>query len=159
MTDPVDPGQGEAPAEAIFIPTPAQYVSKAHTNLSTEVITVTVDKIQLCLAKHIDAAKARDAWQAPVAMLATIILAFTTASFKDFGLSKATWEAVFVIGGMLSSYWTVVAFKRAYGAPDKETAIERIVNDLKRQTVVEAVQRQTATVVLPAKTSTTDTPT
>lgn len=102
---------------------------KLFSNLTEQVIITTEDKVKLCLQKHLKRAEKKHDWFAPAGILFAIITAFVTASFKDFYFSAKTWEALFIICGILSSIWLLSTLKSAF---DK-IEIENIIEELKKQ--------------------------
>src|SRR3989442_265939 len=90
--------------------------SKVYSNLGQEFIMTTEDKLRLCLRDHADCLASKERWVAPVSLFFTFLIVFATADFHEaLGLSKATWQAVFVLctfASVIWSLWTIVAALR-----------------------------------------------
>ena len=117
--------------------------NKIHSNLEQVVIVTTEDKVRLCLHKSIDRLGTKREWWTPVALLITLVLALTTAEFKDqFTIPAATWQAFFLLLTAASFIWTGVAIWKATRV---QVSVESIVSEIKQQspeiTDVEAGQR------------------
>lgn len=116
---------------------------KIHWNLEQIVIVTTEDKLRLCLQNAIGNLGTKWGWWTPLALLVTLVLALTTAEFKDqFAISAARWHAIFLILAAISLGWTIVAI---YKAVRIKVSVDLIVAEIKHQspeiTDVEAGQR------------------
>ena len=104
--------------------------STAHVNVGQDVIATTEDRIRLCLYKHERGLAARDGWVAPVSLVVTILLVLVTSDFHNFaGLSKETWQAVFLISCGLAVIWSIAAIWKAFSV---RTSVDSIITELKR---------------------------
>jgi hypothetical protein len=103
-------------------------VSEVHLNVSQEVIVTTEDKIRLCLSEHLGKMEKRKSWITPLGILLTIIVTLSTSNFIDKLFKAATWQAVFVIAGVISLIWLIYAIKDAL----KSEKVEDIVAELKK---------------------------
>ena len=120
-----------------------EYKISWHSNLDQVGIAITEDRLKLCLHKVIGNLGTKREWWTPVALLVTLVLALTTAEFKDqFAFSAATWEAFFLLLTVISFIWTGVAL---WKASKVKVSVESIVSEIKQQspeiTDVEAGQR------------------
>lgn len=81
------------------------------TNLHTEVIITTRDKISNALFRVLPKFRRRTAWVAPATLLSSLVVALLSTDFnqKLFGLSAETWKAMFFLAAGLSSLWLVWA--------------------------------------------------
>lgn len=102
-------------------------VKKIYDNLGQEVIMTTEDKLRLCLLEHLQYIGKRRAWSTPLGILLTVIVAFVTTEFKDVGFSAYTWQAIFVIVGILTAIW----FAWSIIQIPKSKTVEDVVNKLK----------------------------
>lgn len=102
--------------------------TKVHLNLGQDAIVTTEDKVRLVLMTHLERLEQRKAWIAPAGVFIAILIAFVTADFKDFLLKAAVWEAVFLVAGVLSLCWLVLAVVRAFKTP----TVQDIVGELKK---------------------------
>lgn len=104
---------------------------KIHLNLEQVVIITTEDKIRLCLHKNIDRLDVKRKWWTPSALLVSLLLALTTAEFKDqFTISAATWQAFFLLLAVVSLIWAVMAIWKATRV---KVSVESIVSEIKQQ--------------------------
>jgi hypothetical protein len=102
--------------------------TKLHLNLDQDAILTTEDKVRLVLLTHLQRLEKRKSWIAPVGIFITVLTSFVTTNFKDFGLKAATWEAIFLIAGVVSFVWLVIAFIQAIKAP----SLDDVVSELKK---------------------------
>lgn len=112
-------------------------ITAVHFNVAQEFIMITEDKTYRCLREWKDNIETRNAWIAPVSLLIPLILTFVTADFKDsLGISKNTWQAVFLLGIILAAIWAIkeisIVFSR-HGSP----TLEELIQDLKKGAIVQ----------------------
>jgi hypothetical protein len=117
--------------------------NKIHWNLEQVVIVTTEDKLRLCLHKAIDHLGTKREWRTAVALSVTLVLALTTAEFKDkLAIPAATWHAIFLISTGASLIWAFVAI---WKASKVKVSVESIVSEIKQKSPeiadVEAGQR------------------
>jgi len=123
-------------------------VTAVHLNVAQEFIMITEDKSYRCLREWKDNIESRNAWIAPVTLAASLVLTFVTATFRDaLGVSKDTWQAVFIIGIVLAAIWSVREITRI--AKKKTPTIEELISELKKGAVVQ--RTTTESVALAAK--------
>jgi hypothetical protein len=103
------------------------FESKTYRNLEQSVISVTEDKIRICLMNYLQYLNARGSWITPLGIFLTVIITLLTTDFKDFYLSKNTWQAIFVISSVVSLVWLAITIKLR----PKHRTIEDIINELK----------------------------
>lgn len=102
--------------------------TKVHFNLDQNAIITTEDKVRLVLLTHLAVLEQKKFWIAPSGIFITILTSFVTTNFKDFWFPAATWEAIFLLSGVASFVWLLVALKQAYSAP----SVDDIVSELKK---------------------------
>jgi hypothetical protein len=84
-------------------------------NLSQEVLHVTKDKALLCLGEWQQKVKASDNWVAPAGMIVSLFLPLVSAEFKAaFGVAKEMWQALNLVGVMVSFVWLVSSLYRRW---------------------------------------------
>lgn len=104
--------------------------TKVHMNLGQDAIVITEDKVRLVLMTHLRTLEQKRGWIAPLGLLVAIVTAFATAKFQDaFGLKATTWEAIFVLSGIASLVWTIIAVVVAARAP----SVDGVVSEMKRE--------------------------
>lgn len=81
-----------------------------HENVAQQIIIITADRAKLCLMEHKRSLSSRFAWIAPLGLVATGVTTLVTSTFHDaLGISASTWQAVFVLGTILSTLWLVIS--------------------------------------------------
>jgi hypothetical protein len=95
-------------------------------NLNQQVIMTTEDRLRICLITNLKKAEKKHDWVAPFGLLVAIVTTFTTASFKNFGLSAQTWEAIFIVGGIASVVWLIITVRHAFVKMNLEKIIAEI---------------------------------
>lgn len=100
-----------------------------HLNLGQNAILTTEDKVRLILMTHLSKLEKKKTWMAPFGIFITILTTFVTTNFKSFMLIPATtWEAIFVIAGVLSFSWMVYTGIQSYRSP----SLDDIVSEFKK---------------------------
>lgn len=103
--------------------------SQVFSNVSQEIILLTEDKIRLALLHHLSIMEQRRSWIAPLGILLTILIVFPTTAFQHFfGLSAATWQAIFVIACLASAFWLIITLRNAF----RSSSIDDVILELKR---------------------------
>lgn len=103
-------------------------VSEVHLNVSQEVVITTEDKIRICLSEHLKRMGKKNSWIAPLGICTTIIITLVTSTFKDVVLGAPTWQAIFIITGIISLVW----FFKTCDESSKSVTVEDIVSELKK---------------------------
>jgi len=96
-------------------------------NLNQQVIMTTEDRLRICLIENLKRAEKKYDWIAPLGILISIVTTFVTTSFKSIVLSSQTWEAIFIIGGIASFIWLIIALKHAF----VKINLDHIISDIK----------------------------
>jgi hypothetical protein len=78
--------------------------------------------------RYLKGLEQKQAWVTPLGLCITIVLTLLTTDFKDFGFSKSTWQAVFILGLGLSFLWLITAVWRAV----QSCTIDDIVEEIKK---------------------------
>lgn len=91
-------------------------VTDVHINTSQQMIITTRDKLDLCLLRRVQYIGKKNAWVTPLGILLTIIITFGTTTFTDIGLSAYTWQAIFIIAGILTFVWLLWCIYQAMKA-------------------------------------------
>jgi len=111
-------------------------ISEVHLNVSQEVIITTEDKIRICLSEHLKRMEKKRGWIAPSGILTAIVIALITSTFKDIGIDAATWRAIFILSGIISTGWLTWSIKEAC----KSEKIEDIVSELKKGSGIKIIK-------------------
>ena len=109
----------------------SKFVSEKRTNVKSDLIEITQDKVENIILKYLKNINIRNSWQTPFATLLTLFLARLTASFKDaLGLSKDSWNAFFAIGIVISFFWLIWTIYKIV-VYWNYTSIEYLINRIK----------------------------
>lgn len=110
-----------------------QQTSKVHLNLDQEFILTTEDKVLICLTQHLSRMERKKGWIAPLGIFLTILIVFQTTTFQSFFVSAETWEAIFIISGVISSGWLIYA----YWQSRVSTSINEVVDHIKKTALMQ----------------------
>ena len=117
--------------------------AKFHFNLDQEIITITGDKLELCLRKHIGCVAAKGQWLTPASLFLTFVASLVASTFHDaIGIKGNVWEAIFWILCVGSFVWFVIAGFRAYRL---DTSIETLIKEIKKLSATLGEQQNKAT--------------
>lgn len=104
-------------------------IDEIHENTSTQLITITADKLKLILIEHLSKIESSRAWQAPLGVVITIVLVFCSSTFREaFGVPADTWRAIFMVTGFSSLTWLGVALARIGRSVKVDDVIDIIKN-------------------------------
>lgn len=120
-------------------------VSDVHLNVSQELIVTTEDKIKLCLSEHLKKVEKRKSWIAPLGILITVVITLCTATFKTLYLEASTWNAIFVLTGIISFIWFIVSFIGACRSLDLEDVVGKLkkeAKEIKRENLGSPVKQE-----------------
>lgn len=104
-----------------------------HKNIGQEIVLTTVDKVRICLMETRDSLSDQKEWVAPLAVLVPLVTSLVAADFRDVVLSKAAWQASYIIASVLCAGWLVVSGRKAWRNRSRGS-IDYIVNRLKADT-------------------------
>jgi len=99
------------------------------TNLPQDVITTTEDKVRLCLSEYLKKMEKKKGWLTPMGLTISFTLTLMASQFRDWGLSSATWQAIFIIGVVASSCWLVYSVIESFHS----VKIEDVITKLRKQ--------------------------
>lgn len=94
----------------------SRFVGNTHTNLKSDLIEITEDKLMLCLIENEKILKDKTAWQTPISLFSSLLLTKLTAKFETgfVGIDSNTWEAIFLIGIVISLLWLIISLYKLY---------------------------------------------
>jgi len=105
--------------------------SNYYHNLNQEFIFTTEDKIRLSLIKHLAKTEKRKAWITPLSIFITILIIFPTTTFNPFlSFSENTWEALFLISGVICFCWLIFSIWQA----KTSSSLNDIIREIKEST-------------------------
>jgi hypothetical protein len=117
MTNRVNISKGFAPIKAV------------HNNLDQEIIQITEDRLRLLINEHLEKSGKRWEWKTPLCLFLSVIMAMTTASFKDsLALKAPVWEAIFIIVAALSLAWLLKSIIESV----KIGTVDQLIDVIKR---------------------------
>ena len=77
-------------------------------NLRGVVFVTSEDRVRAAFYAHLHKVEASTGWIAPLGLASSLALAVVTADFRHFGFPASTWQAIFVVGGVVSVIWLIV---------------------------------------------------
>jgi hypothetical protein len=113
-------------------------VTQVYVNVAQQLIVTTEDKVRLCLNERMQNIEKRGEWTTPAGILLTLLVTFPTTVFREFLLSKETWEAVFIVAAFLALGWLLRCFRRR----PKAQSVDDVLNQMKQGTVVQPSAKQ-----------------
>ncbi|WP_342804461.1 hypothetical protein [Alteromonas sp. M12] len=88
----------------------SRFVNERRSNVKSDLIEITEDKLENILIKHIKRMGTRKGWLAPLGLFISVVLANVSATFSaKFGIPASTWEAIFVLSAIGSGVWLLVS--------------------------------------------------
>ncbi len=98
-----------------------------HNNVGGRLLNILESDIRVCLMTYLANLRERGGWQAPLGILLTAIITLLTSNFQDkFRIPKETWEALFIMLGIISSTWFIYSLVKR----PKEMTIDDIIEKL-----------------------------
>jgi hypothetical protein len=108
-----------------------KFVDQVRTNTKSDLIEITEDKLENILLKHLSKLNKVRGWLTPFSLLITILIVLLTADFKLFlGVSKEIWNAVFILGFIVTLIWTVISVYSAIIC-SKNSTIGFLISEIK----------------------------
>ncbi|NOR48414.1 MAG: hypothetical protein GQ533_10295 [Methanosarcinaceae archaeon] len=86
-----------------------KFIDKRCSNVKSDLIEITHDKLENILLKHLHCLKYRKEWMAPLSIFITLLVTIITVTFNDFGLEAEVWEAIFIVCAL----FTFILFMRS----------------------------------------------
>lgn len=110
----------------------SRFVDKLYSNVKSDVVEITHDKLENCLLKFYRRHLLRSAWFSPLSLGIGVSLTLVTAEFKQtvFGVEAAAWKAFFVIALIGAVIWLTVSLV-SLAVRWKETTIEFLIDQIK----------------------------
>lgn len=109
------------------------YITNEFSNVSTDAITITHDKLENILIKSYKKHIWRTAWINPLSLIITLGLSVATSDFKPsaLGIDASTWRSFFMLvfsGSSIWLVWSLIQLWRNWEASSIEALINRIKN-------------------------------
>lgn len=116
--------------------------SKLVYNVQQEVITITKDKLELCLMKNQKIIEKKHEWVAPLGLFVSLLTTLLVSEFnRDWLLPKAVWNAVFLVGTVVSFIWLIISLVCLWRYRKRGTIDEIIGKIRAEQTQVESAPK------------------
>lgn len=104
-----------------------KFIENRRENIKTDLITITQDKLENILIKHLDKLLLKTKWITPLSLALSILATILTSTFKDsFGLSKDIWAAIFYLLFISSIIWLIILVIKLI-RNIKSTSIESLI--------------------------------
>ena len=119
----------------IFNTEDSRFISQSFENTRTNHISITEDKLKVILYEHKKYLYDKTSFIAPLSLVISIILTFSTANFNPItlGLKAEVWQAIFVISLILSSLWLIYTLIMLYKSRNADIAsLIEIIKDNNR---------------------------
>jgi hypothetical protein len=101
------------PGTAHYSPADSKFVDQVRSNVKTDLVEITADKLENILLKHVKSLGAKWAWVTPLSLFLTALGVVLTATFTDkFGMPAAVWQALFLLLTAGAGVWLLVALVR-----------------------------------------------
>lgn len=92
----------------------SRFVAHRYSNVKSDLIEITEDKLENILLKHLSSLAIRKSWITPLTLFLAVLLANLTATFSNkFGIDAPVWQAFFLLLAITSFLWFVLACLRA----------------------------------------------
>lgn len=109
----------------------SRYIGKVVSNVKSNLIEITEDKLENILLKHLGKVHKRRAWITPFGVAFTVLITILTSDFKEFvGIKKETWQAIFFLLLVASLFWTIYAIVEAISVAKKSNS-RYLINEIK----------------------------
>lgn len=109
-----------------------RFVSNYTSNIKSDLIEITEDKLENILIKFLQNINTNQSWITPLSLFITIILVIITATFTEkFGIEKNTWEAIFYLSAFLTFLWTIYSGIKSY--KNRNNTIQSIIKKIKNK--------------------------
>ena len=85
-----------------------KFVDKRMSNVKSDLIEITHDKLENILLKHLKNLDIKKSWITPASIFLTALVTRLTTTFNDtFGISKDVWSAFFLLLIIISLIWFI----------------------------------------------------
>lgn len=108
-----------------------RFVNEKRSNVKSDLIEITEDKLENILLKHLKKMGTRTSWLAPLGLFISVMLANISADFSEkYGVPASTWEALFILAAIGSAVWLVVSLI-AMCIYWQESSTDYLINQIK----------------------------
>lgn len=107
----------------------SRFVSQRCSNIKSDLIEITEDKLIVILTKHIAKVKRSRDWIGYLSVCITIVLALVTCNFNDkFGVSGQNWYTIFFISAFIYGFLTIKSLWHSFF---RNTSVDKVIHDIK----------------------------
>lgn len=111
-----------------------RFVDKKRSNIKSDLIEITHDKLENILLKHLGNISLMKSWLTPLSLFVTLLIARLTATFNKFiGIDAAVWDALFLIGMIASIIWLIIVLIKMFHCRHKAT-LDYLMSKIKNAT-------------------------
>jgi uncharacterized membrane protein len=109
----------------------SKFVDKRMSNVKSDLIEITHDKLENILLKHLKNLDIRNSWITPASIFLTVLIARLTSTFNDsLGIPKDVWNAFFLILMIVSGIWLIWRIIEIISCW-KKSSVEYLINSIK----------------------------
>ena len=106
-----------------------RFISQKCSNIKSDLIEITDDKLVVILTRHFSRLKKARDWVGYLGVCVTIVLALVTCEFKDkFGVSGQNWYTIFFISSFIIGFLTL---RSLWYSLFKNTSVDKVIQDIK----------------------------
>ena len=110
---------------------PSRLVGEHASNLKTNIIEITEDKLKLILHQHSHSLNVKKGWIGPLGIFITLALTLLTADFQDaLSMQASFWQAFFTICLILCLIWTIYS---GYRAKNESITIDTLLKKIRNE--------------------------
>ena len=106
------------------------FIDKRISNVKSDLIEITHDKLENILLKHLNCLKYRREWIAPLSIFITLLITLCTVTFNDFGLKAEVWKSIFIVCGFITFIWFIYNIYQLI-KNWKSTTIDSLIDKIK----------------------------
>ena len=110
-------------------------MDKLMSNVKSNVIQITEDKLKVILLVHLEKVGAGKRWITPATLLVTLGTTIATTTFKDASLAASTWEAAYWMALAGSAVWLAVSFIKLWRNREGRS-IDALISKIKPPDVI-----------------------
>lgn len=111
----------------------SKYITSSYENIKTDLITITRDKLEIILLKHLNNSVKKSSWITPFSLFSTFLITLITTDFKNnLPISADTMTAIFIILCCACFIWLIIEIVNAIKRGKKQTIdnlIEKIAKN------------------------------
>jgi hypothetical protein len=108
-----------------------KFVDKRMSNVKSDLIEITHDKLENILLKHLKNLDIRKSWITPASIFLTVLITRLTSTFNDsLGIPKDVWNAFFLIlmvSAAIWLLWRIIEIIKCW----KKSSVEYLINNIK----------------------------